>query len=152
MFVNIQTQKTLSYSKLKLDPMFANVGFPSDPTVAGIDELIGDRYEGEGSEQVFVPAKYARVVMIAPPAVDQYEIAVSDSAELIGDEWVQKWEVRDMTSDEKKAAIINAITALEAEQTPRRLREAALGDADAIAYIQNIDDQIQQLRIEYAGA
>lgn len=38
------------------------------------------------------------------------------------------------------------ITALEEQVTARRLREAALGDAAALAFIQDVDNQIAALR------
>lgn len=172
MFVNLATKKTLSYNELKLDPDYEGVGFPADESVAGIDDLIGDRVvhaepepiaEGDDNpdapaigvnlgEEIFVPAKYARVVEIAAPAVDEYEVAESDSAELIGTTWTQKWVVRPMTSAEKKSAIVAKIDALEAQQTPRRIREAALGEQAAIDLLTSIDSQIQELRTEYAGA
>lgn len=38
------------------------------------------------------------------------------------------------------------ITALEIQITPRRLREATLGDSGSIAFIQNIENQIVELR------
>lgn len=41
---------------------------------------------------------------------------------------------------------LSQISILESKQTPRRLREAALGDADSIAFLQDIDDQISELR------
>ena len=42
------------------------------------------------------------------------------------------------------------ITSLESQQTPRRLREAALSD-DGRAWLQNIEDQIAAKRAELAG-
>jgi hypothetical protein len=38
------------------------------------------------------------------------------------------------------------INALEAQQTPRMLRSAALGDADSIAKLQSIEAEIAELR------
>lgn len=38
------------------------------------------------------------------------------------------------------------INALESQQTPRRLREAALGVQESIDFLQDIDDQIEVLR------
>ncbi len=35
---------------------------------------------------------------------------------------------------------------LEKQQTPRRLREAALGDVDSVAFLKTIDDDIRALR------
>lgn len=47
---------------------------------------------------------------------------------------------------EASNAAIAAIATLEAKVTPRRLREAALGDAQAVAFIQDIDNQISAQR------
>lgn len=45
-----------------------------------------------------------------------------------------------------KEEIKGQIAELEAQQTPRRLREAALGDVDSIAFLQDIEDEIEELR------
>lgn len=50
-------------------------------------------------------------------------------------------------ADSVSRAALLAIADLEAMVTPRRLREAALGDAVAIAFIQSVDDQIAVLRM-----
>lgn len=40
------------------------------------------------------------------------------------------------------------IEALEAQQTPRRIREAAIGIQESIDFLQDIEDQIEVLRGE----
>lgn len=42
--------------------------------------------------------------------------------------------------------IKSQIVELEAQQTPRRLREAALGDVASISFLQDLEDQISVLR------
>ena len=49
-----------------------------------------------------------------------------------------------------KTTILENIAALESQQTPRRLREAALSD-NGRAWLQNLEDQIVAKRAELAG-
>jgi hypothetical protein len=42
--------------------------------------------------------------------------------------------------------ILNQITALENQQTPRRIREAMLGNQESIDFLAGIDTQISTLR------
>ena len=47
--------------------------------------------------------------------------------------------------------IIKQIYLLESQQTPRRLREAVLGDQDSIDFIADLESQIAVLRSQLGG-
>lgn len=58
------------------------------------------------------------------------------------------YEVESLTNPAKTnlEIALAKIAELESKQTPRRLREAALGDADSVSFLQDIDDKISLLR------
>lgn len=49
------------------------------------------------------------------------------------------------------AELKRQIHVLETQQTPRRLREAALGDEDSLAFLSDLDMQIAALRAQLGG-
>lgn len=53
---------------------------------------------------------------------------------------------RPYTQEESMAIITAQISYLERQQTPRRLREAALGVQDSIDFLQSLENQISDLR------
>lgn len=60
-------------------------------------------------------------------------------------DYQSEWNGTDWITPES-VLTMREIYSLESQITPRRLREATLGDADSIAFIQDIEDQIIELR------
>lgn len=58
---------------------------------------------------------------------------------------------RDLTQAEINKNILNEIKILEAQQTPRRIREAATWNRDSINFLKDIDRQITALRNQLKG-
>ena len=57
------------------------------------------------------------------------------------------FEIQAVPTTSAANKIRSEIVALESQQTPRRLREAALTD-EGRAWMQNLEDQIEALRVE----
>lgn len=53
--------------------------------------------------------------------------------------------------EDAKQNILKQISALEAQQTPRRIREAATWNRDSINFLKEIDRQISTLRNQLKG-
>ncbi len=49
---------------------------------------------------------------------------------------------------EPKPSVEQRIAEIERQQTPRRIREAALGDVNSIEFIRSLDNQIRTIRAE----
>ena len=102
---------------------------------------------------------YAIVFPTPQPATDWYHLA-REIAPLLTNKghWEQQWEVVEVTRtpDEVEAKqrsdILAQITALESQQTPRMLREAALGINGGNELLAGINAQIEALRAQLRAA
>lgn len=87
------------------------------------------------------------------PKPDGENIVVSGFT--INEDFEQVWEYREKTEEELSAelnaSIKSQIAALEAQQTPRRLREAALGNSESLDFLSNLETQIAALRAQLGG-
>lgn len=101
---------------------------------------------------------YAQVVSVSPPEVDFYHAAHELPPALVGDAWTQQWEAVEVqrTPEEiaakQRADILAQITALESQQTPRMLREAALDINGGKELLAGINAQIDALRAQLLAA
>ena len=101
---------------------------------------------------------YAQVVTVPQPEVDFYHAAHELPPVLVGDAWTQQWEVVEVqrTPEEiaakQRANILAQIVAMESQQTPRMLREAALGINGGKELLAEINTQIDALRAQLPAA
>ena len=101
---------------------------------------------------------YAQVVATPQPEVDFYHAAHELPPALVGDAWTQQWEVVSVTrtpeeiAAKQRADILAQIVALESQQTPRMLREAALGINGGKELLAEINTQIDALRAQLPAA
>lgn len=101
---------------------------------------------------------YAQVIVTPQPEVDFYHAAHELSPALIDGAWTQQWEVVEVTrtpeeiTAKQRADILAQITALESQQTPRMLREAALDINGGKELLAGINAQIEVLRAQLPAA
>ena len=101
---------------------------------------------------------YAQVVATPQPEVDFYHAAHELPPALVDGAWTQQWEIVEIqrTPEEiaakQRADIFAQITALESQQTPRMLREAALGINGGKELLAGINAQIEALRTQLPTA
>lgn len=96
MFVNLHDMTVVGYEDIKRDASLGRVGWPSDPMVSGIDEIIS--------------GKYSRVIATPPPDVSPIQVAFQDGVFEDDGVYYQKWALRNKTVEEKvaEAAIVKA--------------------------------------------
>lgn len=112
MFINTATGDVLNYSSLRVLPLFAGVGWPSDESVVGIDDLI------DGS-------LYARLRETAIPDAGPFEVAyISGGTQYDVGKWEAVWTIRAMTTEEMETTQA-AIKYQYEEAVQLRLDEAA---------------------------
>ena len=107
-------------------------------------------YEGFG---------YAVVFPTPQPETDWYHL-VREIAPAFTDKghWEQRWEIVEVTrtpeeiAAKQRADILAQITALESQQTPRMLREAALDINGGKELLAGINAQIEALRAQLPAA
>lgn len=117
MFIKVKTKELFTYSQLHLQPEFEGVGWPYDPNISGIDDLVAAK-------------GYARFYDTAPPTVKEGEIAEPASPVLNNGKWERSWTVRAKTQSDLDA---EHALALEAVRVARAAEYPALGDQlDAI--------------------
>ena len=101
---------------------------------------------------------YAQVVATPQPEVDFYHAAHELPPALVDDAWEQQWEIIEIqrTPEEvtakQRSDILAQITALESQQTPRMLREAALDINGGKELLAGINAQIEALRVQLPAA
>lgn len=101
---------------------------------------------------------YAQVVTVPQPEVDFYHAAHELPPALVDEAWTQQWEVVEVTrtpeevAAKQRADILAQITALESQQTPRMLREAALDINGGKELLAGINAQIETLRAQLPAA
>ena len=101
---------------------------------------------------------YAQVVTVPQPEVDFYHAAHELPPALVDEAWTQQWEIVEIqrTPEEitakQRADILAQITALESQQTPRMLREAALDINGGKELLAEINTQIDALRAQLPAA
>ena len=102
---------------------------------------------------------YAVVFPTPQPATDWYHLAREIAPELTDKgHWEQQWEIIEIqrTPEEVTAKqhsdILAQITALESQQTPRMLREAAIGINGGKELLAGINTQIEALRTQLSTA
>ena len=97
---------------------------------------------------------YAQVVTVPQPEVDFYHATHELPPALLDSVWTQRWDVVEVirTPEEVEAKqrtdILAQITALESQQTPRMLREAALDINGGKELLAGINAQIEALRTQ----
>ena len=97
---------------------------------------------------------YAQVVATPQPEVDFYHAAHELPPVLVDGAWTQQWEVVEVTrtpeevADRQRDDILAQIVALESQQTPRMLREAALDINGGKELLAGINAQIEALRAQ----
>lgn len=90
---------------------------------------------------------YANIYHGTPPEIDpETHKIVSDGHEEIGDKWFTKFKVEPLSAQELNNRVRSQIASIENQQTPRRLREAALGVQDSINFLSDLENQIAALR------
>ena len=102
---------------------------------------------------------YAVVFPTPQPETDWYHFA-REIAPVLTDKghWEQQWEVVEVTRTpeeieaKQRADILAQIGALESQQTPRMLREAALGINGGKELLAEINTQIDALRAQLPAA
>lgn len=132
MFIRLLTKEIFTYWHLQQLPEFEGVCWPADQSVHGIDTLIAEK-------------GFARFVETPAPETDADHVAEKAGAELVEGQWQRVWVVREKTVEERNADIVMQIYHLDAQQTPRRIREAALSDAGRV-WLENLDAEIAALR------
>ena len=101
---------------------------------------------------------YAQVVTVPQPEVDFYHAAHELPPALVDGAWTQQWEVVEVTrtpeevTAKQRSDILAQITALESQQTPRMLREAALDINGGKELLAEINTQIDALRAQLPAA
>ena len=101
---------------------------------------------------------YAQVVTVPQPEVDFYHAAHELPPALVDEAWTQQWEVVEVTRTpeeveaKQRSDILAQITALESQQTPRMLREAALDINGGKELLVGINAQIEALRVQLSAA
>ena len=101
---------------------------------------------------------YAQVVTVPQPEVDFYHSAHELPPALVDGAWTQQWEIVEIqrTPEEitakQRSDILAQITALESQQTPRMLREAALDINCGKELLADINAQIETLRTQLPTA
>ena len=97
---------------------------------------------------------YAQVVATPQPEVDFYHAAHELPPAVVEGVWTQQWEVVEVTRTPEEITakqcsdILAQITALESQQTPRMLREAALDINGGKELLAGINAQIEALRTQ----
>ena len=101
---------------------------------------------------------YAQVIVTPQPEVDFYHAAHELPPVLVDGAWTQQWEVVEVTrtpeevADRQRDDILAQIVALESQQTPRMLREAALDINGGKELLAGINAQIEALRAQLPTA
>ena len=101
---------------------------------------------------------YAQVITVPQPEVDFYHAAHELPPALVDEAWTQQWEVVEVQRTLEEIAakqredILAQIGALESQQTPRMLREAALGINGGKELLAEINTQIDALRAQLPAA
>lgn len=110
------------------------------------------------AEMPFEDFGYAQVVTVPQPEVDFYHAAHELPPALVDGAWTQQWEVVEVTRPleeveaKQRSDILAQITALESQQTPRMLREAALDINGGKELLAGINAQIEALRAQLPAA
>lgn len=104
MFIKIKTKELFTYSQLHLQPEFDGVGWPYDPNVSGIDELVAAK-------------GYARFYDTAPPTVKEDEIAEPSEPILNGSKWERSWKIRAKTQADYDAEYNLALEVVRANRS-----------------------------------
>ena len=101
---------------------------------------------------------YAQVVNTPAPTTDFFHSPRELPPVLIDGEWTQQWEVVEVTrtpeeiAEKQRNDILAQIVALESQQTPRMLREAALDINGGKELLAGINSQIEALRAQLPAA
>ena len=102
---------------------------------------------------------YAVVFPTPQPETDWYHLAREIAPELTDKgHWEQRWEIIEIQRTPEEVAakqrsdILAQIVALESQQTPRMLREAALGINGGKELLAEINTQIDALRAQLPAA
>jgi len=74
---------------------------------------------------------------------DQWSELIEEGCEV---EYLPQAEKDEYQAQQDRESVIIQITSLESKQTPRKLREAALGDVEAIKFLQDLENEIAELR------
>lgn len=90
----------------------------------------------------------------SPVSEELKAIALSTSiVEQLGEEFTSyvipseyEVEIVDISTEVEAQSIVNQIAELEAQITPRRMREALIGNVQALAFIEGIESEIELLR------
>lgn len=128
LFINPNTLQTVSFKTIKRDN--PNVLFPK---------------EGPDPEWL-LNNQLIQVEDVAPPPATIDQVVEQAGYHEENGQWQVKYVVRDKTPLEVKQQLLNEIQTLEAGQTPRRMREASLGDTESRIFLEELNNKIIALR------
>ena len=111
--------------------------------------------EREEANQSFGKPEHTLIDSPSSPVSEELKaIALSTSiVEQLGEEFTAyvipseyEVEIVDISAEVEAQSIVNQIAELEAQITPRRMREALIGNVQALTFIEGIESEIELLR------